>query len=147
VEIIDDKGKKIFKTKTWDYVINKEQNKKNLEKFCGFNKSESKLLKEFHSNLDKNYETLLKRMVSQVLNEKTDKLRFPNLVEDWEIKIYNMTNKVINNLSPTFLNLNDTININDYLKIKTIEFRNQSKCEVIDGYAMKKKRLFKIYAK
>ena len=138
VEIIDDKGKKIFKTKTWDYVINKEQNKKNLEKFCGFNKSESKLLKEFHSNLDKNYETLLKRMVSQVLNEKTDKLRFPNLVEDWEIKIYNMTNKVINNLSPTFLNLNDSININDYLKIKTIEFRNQSKCEVIDGYAMKK---------
>ena len=42
-------------------------------------------------------------MVSQVLNEKSDKLRFPNLVEDWEIKIYNITNKVINNLSHLFL--------------------------------------------
>ena len=138
VEYMNEKGKKIFKTKTWDYVVNKERNEKNIEKFCGFIKSESQLMREFHYNLDKDYETLLKRMINQILNEKADKLKFPNLLEDWEVQIYNMTNKVINNLSPSFLNLNDSININDYLKIKTIEYRNQSKCEVIDGFAMRK---------
>ena len=138
VEYNDENGNKIFKTKTWDYVRNKKKNEINIDKFCGFNKTESKLLKEFHHNLDKNYEMLLKKMVNKILTEKSNKIKFPNLVEDWEIKIYNITNKVINNLSPSFTNLNDSIDINDYLKIKTIEFRNQSKCEVIDGYAMRK---------
>ena len=44
----------------------------------------------------------------------------------------------MNNLSPSFLNLGDTININDYIKIKTLVYRDQSKCEVIDGYALRK---------
>ena len=131
-------NKRIFKTKTWDYVKNKKKNMNDIDNFCGFNKCESKLLKEFHDNLNKNYETLLQKMIYQVLNEKIDKLKYPSMAEDWGNIIYDLIKQVINNLSPTFLNLNDTININDYLKIKTLEFRDQSKCEVIDGYALRK---------
>ena len=131
-------NKRIFKTKTWDYVKNKKKNVKEIDNFCGFNNYESKLLKEFHDNLNKNYETLLQKMIYQILNEKVDKLKYPSLAEDWGKIIYDLINRVINNLSPTFLNLNDTININDYLKIKTLEYRDQSKCEVIDGYALRK---------
>ena len=138
VEYIDDKGNRIFKTKTWDYVNIKNRNKDKIDTFCGFNKNKSQLLQDFHDNLNKNYENLLEKMIYRVLNEKTDKMKFPNLAEDWSKIIYNLINKVINNLSPTFQNLNDSININDYLKIKTLEFRDKSICEVIDGYAMKK---------
>ena len=143
VEYMDENGNKIFKTKTWDYAFNKKKNVIHLEKFCGFNNSESKLLKDFHKNLDKNYEFLLEKMIKQVLTEKTDKIKYPNLFEEWGKIIYDLTSKVINNLSPTFQNLNDSININDYLKIKTIEYRDQSKCEVIDGYALRKNNFTK----
>jgi hypothetical protein len=138
VEYNDEKGNKIFKTKEWDYVKNKKKNENNIDKFCGFNKTESNLLKEFHSNLDKNYQMLLKKMVNKILTEKSNKIKFPNLISEWENTIYDITNQVINNLSPSFTILNDNIDINNYLKIKTIEFKNQSKCEVIDGYAMRK---------
>ena len=131
-------NKKIFKTKTWDYVKNKKKNTEDIDNFCGFNKYESKLLKEFHDNLNKNYGTLLQKMIYQILNEKIDKLKYPSMAEDWGKIIYDLTYEVINNLSPTFLNLNDTININEYLKIKTLEFRDQSLCKVIDGYALRK---------
>ena len=128
----------MFKIKTFDYVKNKKKNMENIDNFCGFNKYESKLLKEFHDNLNKNYETLLQKMIYQVLNEKIDKLKYPSMAEDWGNIIYDLIKQVINNLSPTFLNLNDTININDYLKIKTLEYKNQDKCKVIDGYALRK---------
>jgi hypothetical protein len=78
-------------------------------------------------------------MINKILTEKSDKIKFPNLSQDWNKCIFKLTQDVINNLSPTFQNLNDSININDYIKIKTIETRNNEKTgEVIDGYAMKK---------
>ena len=138
VEYCDKKGKKIFRTKAWDYVKNRKKNKKNIEAFCGFNKYESQLFKDFHENLNKNYEILLQKMINIVLNEKSDKLKYHHLVDDWGKTLYNITSQVINNLSPSFLNLGDTININDYIKIKTLVYRDQSKCEVIDGYALRK---------
>ena len=97
-------NKRIFKTKTWDYVKNKKKNVKEIDNYCGFNNYESKLLKEFHDNLNKNYETLLQKMIYQILNEKVDKLKYPSLAEDWGKIIYDLINRVINNLSPTFLN-------------------------------------------
>ena len=143
VEYMNDSGNKKFKTKTWDYCVNKKKNVKKTEKFCGFNKPESKLLEQFHKNLDENYQTLLKKMINQILNEKSDKVKYPNLLEDWGKTIYDLTSRVISNLSPTFQNLNDSININDYIKVKAIEYRDQSLCEVIDGYAMRKNVLAK----
>ena len=141
VECFDEKGKntKVFKTKTWEYINVKSKNKEKIDNFCGFKDYQSISLKNFHDNLDENYIELLKKMINRILNEKSDKNKYPNLTQDWNKCIFKLTRDVINNLSPTFQNLNDSININDYIKIKTIETRTNEKTgEVIDGYAMKK---------
>ena len=109
---------KCLKLKHGIYAMNKKKNTTNLEKFCGFLNPQSKSLREFHSNLEQNYELLLEKMINRVLKEKTDNSKFPNLVKDWGKIIFHLTKKVINNLSPTFQSLNDSININDYLKVK-----------------------------
>ena len=49
-----------------------------------------------------------------------------------------MTKAVIDNVSPSFQDLNDSIDINKFIKIKLIKYHDQSLCEVIDGYAMQK---------
>ena len=146
VECLDEKGKnsKVFKTKTWEYVNVKSKNREKIDNFCGFNKYQSQLLKDFHDNLDENYKDLLEKMIYRMLNEKSDKTKYPNLAQDWSKTIFKLTRNVINKLSPTFQNLNDSININDYIKIKTIETRVSEKTgEVIDGYAMKKNVVIK----
>ena len=138
VEYRNDKGNKIFETKTWDYIKNRKENQNDIEKFCGFNNIEGTTLKNFHNNINKNYEMLLEKMVYQVLTENSDKSNYPNLCKDWGKIIFRLTKTVINNVSPSFQDLNDSININDYIKIKLIKYHDQSKCEVIDGYAMQK---------
>ena len=138
VEYRNDKGNKIFETKSWDYVKNKKKNQNDIDKFCGFNNIDKTLMKNFHENINKSYETLLEKMIYQVLNENSDKSAYPNLAKKWGKIIFQLTKTVINNVSPSFQDLNDTININDYIKIKLIKYHDQSLCEVIDGYAMQK---------
>ena len=138
VEYRNEKGKKIFKTKTWDYVKNRKKEQNVIDKFCGFNNSEKSLMKEFHDNINKNYENLLENMIYKVLNDNSDKSKFPNLAKDWGKTIFSLTKTAIDNVSPSFQDLNDSIDINEYIKIKIIEYKDQSKCEVIDGYAMQK---------
>ena len=137
VEYRNDKGNKIFETKTWDYVKNKKKDQNNIDKFCGFNNIENTLTKKFHESINKNYETLLEKMIYQVLKEKANK-EFPNLAKDWGKIIFKLTKTVIDNVSPSFQDLNDSIDINEFIKIKLIEYHDQSLCEVIDGYAMQK---------
>ena len=137
VEYRNDKGNKIFETKTWDYVKNKKKAQNNIDKFCGFNNIENTLTKKFHESINKNYETLLEKMIYQVLNEKAGK-EFPNLAKDWGKIIFKLTKVVIDNVSPSFQDLNDSIDINKFIKIKLIKYHDQSLCEVIDGYAMQK---------
>ena len=138
VEYRNDKGNKIFETKSWDYIKNKKKSQNFIEKFCGFNKAENTLLKEFHDNINKNYEVLLEKMINTVLNEYSDKANYPDLSKEWGKIIFQLTKTVINNVSPSFQDLNDSININDYIKIKLIKYHDKSKCEVIDGYALQK---------
>ena len=138
VEYRNDKGNKIFETKSWDYIKNKKKNQNEIDKFCGFNNIENTALSKFHHDINKNYEKLLEKMIIKVLNENSDKTKYPNLASDWAKVIFNLTKTVINNVSPSFNDLNDSININDYIKIKVIKYLDQSKCEVIDGYAMQK---------
>ena len=138
VEYRDEEGNKKFETKTWDYVKNRKKEQNDIDKFCGFNRTEKPLMKEFHDNINKNYETLLEKMVYKVLNDNSDKSKFPNMAKDWGKTIFRLTKTVIDNVSPSFQALNDSIDINEYIKIKIIEYKDQSKCEVIDGYAMQK---------
>ena len=138
VEYRNDKGNKIFETKTWDYVKNIKKNQNDIDKFCGFNNIDGTSLQNFHNTINKNYEILLEKMINQVLNENSDKSNFPYLSKNWGKVIFSLVKTVINNVSPSFQDLNDSININDYIKIKLIKYHDQSKCEVIDGYAMQK---------
>ena len=138
VEYRNDKGNKIFETKTWDYVKNKKKNQNDIDKFCRFNTIDDTSLKNFHNTINKNYEVLLENMINKVLTENSDKSNFPSLSKKWGKIIFNLIKTVISNVSPSFQDLNDSIDINDYIKIKLIKYHDQSKCEVIDGYAMQK---------
>ena len=138
VEYRNEKGNKIFETKTGDYVKNRKKEQNDIEIFCGFNNSEKSSMKEFHDNINKNYENLLEKMVYKVLKDNSDKSKFPNLEKVWGKTIFRLTKTAIDNVSPSFQDLNDSIDINEYIKIKIIEYKDQSKCEVIDGYAMQK---------
>ena len=133
----NDDGEKKFETKTWGYVKNKKYDQINTDIFCGFNNIENTLTKEFHDNLNKTYECLLEKMIDKVLNEKADS-KFSCLSKNWGNIIFKLTKNVIDNVSPSFQDLNDSININEYIKIKLIKYRDQSLCEVVDGYAMQK---------
>ena len=44
----------------------------------------------------------------------------------------------MNRISPSCRDLNDSMNINDYIKIKTIKYKNKSLCRLIDGIALRK---------
>ena len=137
VEYRNDKGNKIFETKTWDYVKNKKYEQNNIDEFCGFNNLENTLTKEFHDNLNKTYETLLEKMIYKVLNEKADS-KFSYFAKSWGNILYKLTKTVIDNVCPSFQDLNDSININEFVKIKLIKYHDQSLCQVIDGYALQK---------
>ena len=44
--------------------------------------------------------------------------------------------ETISNLRPCSKYLNDSLDINNYLKIKIIPYKDSSKCQVIQGYAL-----------
>ena len=60
-----------------------------------------------------------------------------NLTIKWNIIIENLVLKVIEYIKPSSKYLNDTLNIMDYIKIKTIEAEYESK--IIKGFIMKKR--------
>ncbi len=138
VEYQNEEGNKRFETKTWEYVKNREEIQ-DSNKFCHFNKKEdTTLMDKFHQSINDNYEILLNKMINKVLTEKTDKNKYPYLSKEWGEVIFELTKKVIANVSPSFQDLNDSIDINEYIKIKTIPYYDKSKCQVIDGFAMQK---------
>ena len=124
VEYTNDKGNLIFETNTSDYIKNKKKN--NIEQFCGFTEKMPQSMKDFHNNLNKKYEILLEKMVNQILTEGMDKTKFPNLKEEWGQIIFTSAKAVINNICPSYQDLNDSLNINDLVKIKLISYHDHS---------------------
>ena len=85
------------------------------------------------SAIESNYDLLVKSYIENTL--KSENII---LYDKWNNKIIDLVKKSISLVSPSFKYLNDTMNINDYIKIKILPYKDTSLSRVIDGYAMQK---------
>ena len=115
-------------TKLSEYCKKAEQEREDNLRFLRLNiESEKENLK----NLNTYSEILIRSIIEQILKSE-------GLMEKWLKLVYYLTMKTINNVSPTFQDLKDSLNINDYVKIKLIDYKDSSLSRFIDGYAMNK---------
>jgi len=105
--------------------------KKDNEKFLDMGDFQKE--NEMKKNLVHNYDVIIQNMVKSVLKEYFD----DNIVEEWKDVIYNIIVKVINNLRTSYLFLEDSLDINKYIKVKQIEYKDNSLSEVIPGLVIK----------
>ena len=123
INIYTEITKESFYCKTYDNEYFSCQN------FLASKKSmfEEQLLKDSQNN----YELIMKTFINYFLN-----IKFKNkkIVEEWKNIIYKLVKEVINNLRPCSRYLNDSLDINNYLEIEIIPYKDNSKCKVIKGY-------------
>jgi len=115
-------------TKLADYCKKAEVEREENLNFLKLNLEEER---ENMKNLNTYSEILIKCIIEQILKSE-------GLYDQWFKLVYYLTLKTINNVSPTFQDLKDSLNINDYVKIKIIEYKDASLSRFIDGYAMNK---------
>ena len=134
ISSIDDNIKNLKReTKLSEYCKKAKKENEESYKFLMF---KDKIKEEqVKSNIEACYNTIVRGYIETVL--KND-LQNPNLFDNWYEKIIQIVNKVMNRISPSCRDLNDSMNINDYIKIKTIKYKNKSLCRLIDGIALRK---------
>ena len=83
------------------------------------------------------YELIIKTFINYVL-----KINFHDetIVNEWKNIIYILIKETISNLRPCSRYLNDTLDINNFIKIKLIPYKDNSMCQVIQGYVLDKKK-------
>ena len=127
IDSINDKIKNLKReTKLYEYC---KKAKKDTEECYKFLQMEKKQEEPIKAAIENYYEYILRNIIEKELKDG---------LERWSDKIYELTKKAIGQVNPSFRDLKDTLNVNDYIKIKTIMFKDQSLCKVIDGYAFQK---------
>ena len=112
-----------------EYTKKTKQNDEDCQKFLGF--KDKKNEKEIKTNIEKCYENI----INNYLNDKISKCE----IKKENIKsLIDFIKKIINNLSPSFRYLKDSMNINDYIKVKIIKYKDFSLSKVVAGFAMTK---------
>lgn len=105
--------------------------KKDFEECVKFLQMDKKLEEPVKLNLENYFDLLLKQIIENVF-------KIEGINEKWVDKIFEITKKAIHQVNPSFRDLKDYLNINEYMKIKTIYHKDISFCKVIDGFAFQK---------
>ncbi len=100
------------------------------------NNFESQLL----VNMNDTYELIMKTLINYVLKINFDD---ENIISEWKNIIYILVKETLSNLRPCSINLNDSLDINNYIKIKIIPYKDTSMCQVIQGYVLQNKKKIK----
>ena len=108
-----------------------EKSKNNNQKFLEINDWEKE--NELKKNIVNTYDIIIQNMVKSVLKEYFDE----NTVTEWKNVVYKIIIGVINNFRSSYLLLDDSLDINKYIKIKQIEYKDNSLSEVIPGIVIK----------
>ena len=87
--------------------------------------------KNIRDNLEKCYDNIITNYIS-------NKLSNCNVEKQYKISLMQNIKRIINNLNPSFKDFKDSMNINDYIKVKIVENKDFSYSKVIDGFAMTK---------
>ena len=134
VEYRDPKdNSKSFVTKLFDYVKNDKNNKEKIKKFIGLQENDKNTM--YDKKINEIYLMFAKETIGKILKSSE---KYPNLYEEWGELITKLTLEAVDNVSPSFQDLKDSIDINEYIKIKTISYSDKSLSRVIDGYAFQK---------
>ncbi len=123
------------------YFYNIYENSK-IENIKFLNFENIKKENEIKNNINNIYELILKNLIRNVLDEYFDTI----VVNEWKNILFSLIIEVINNLRSSSFFLNDSININKYIKIKIMPYKDNSQCKVIPGFIMKK-NIFKYIKK
>ena len=108
-----------------------EVSKKNNEKFLEIENWQKE--NEIKKNIDNTYDIIIQNLIRNVLNEYFN----DNIVLEWKNSIYKIIIEIINNLRNSYLFLDDKLDINKYIKIKLIDYKNNSLSEAIPGLVIK----------
>ena len=81
------------------------------------------------------HELIMKNLIKNILDEYFSKA----IVEEWENILFALIKEVINNIRTNSMILNDSLNINKFIKIKIIPYKDNSMCKVIPGFVMTNK--------
>ena len=97
-------------------------------KFLGLKNKECE--DKIKDNLDKCYKNIITNYISNRISNC-------NIEEQYKTTLIKNIKEIIENLNPSFKDLKDSMNINDYIKVKIVENKDFSS-KVIDGFAMTK---------
>ena len=127
-----DKSLMNFETKLNSFCRTYYPIKKKNEQFSKFiNQNYEESIKQ---DSNSNYGNLLKILVKNILFKHLEEKE----ANEWYLVIYLLVKQAINNIRPSYRFLKDSLNINEFIKIKTIPFKDKSLCQVIEGFAMQK---------
>ena len=114
-----------------EYTKKTKKEDEDCQNFLGLNKKEEEKIKKNIENCYKNIITnYIKEKITNNKNINTNVINLDMLIEFITI--------IIDNLSPSFRDLKDSMNINDYIKVKLINYNDFTKSKVIDGFALTK---------
>ena len=91
-------------------------------------------------NMNDTYELIMKTLINYAL-----KINFydENIISEWKNIIYILIKETLSNLRPSSKDLNDSLDINNFIKIKIIPYKDTSMCQVIQGYVLNNKKKVK----
>ena len=122
-------------TKLDNYVITYNNSVSRINKFSQLDNDKDETIQLYNIRLNETYLNLVKSAIKKVLDSST---KFNDLYLKWGDLLLKLTTEAIENISPSCQDLNDTINITEYIKVKTVLFQDNSMSRVIDGYAFQK---------
>ena len=133
IQTIEQKTKFLEMRETF-YCKNIFSNQSDWQNFLASenNNFENKLL----INMNDTYELIMKTLINYVIKINFDDEK---IISEWKNIIYILIKETISNLRPCAKYLDDSLDINDYIKIKIVPYRDTSMCQVIQGYALHNK--------
>ena len=99
------------------------------QKYLGLKNKERE--EKIKNNLEECYENIITNYISK-------KISNCNIDKEFKSNLISNIKKIIKDLNPSFKDLNDSMNINDYIKVKIVENKDFSYSKVINGFAMTK---------
>ena len=133
-----EKGKKPFIEMRETYFCRKIKDYQTLwEKYLDNKKNMFE--NQLFININNIYDLVIKALISYILSINFNDEK---IVEEWKTIIYNLIKEAISNLRISSKLLNDSLDINNYIKIKLIEYKDNSLCKVIKGYILQTKKIF-----
>ena len=131
INLINDNMKNLKReTKLSEYCKLTKKEKQECMKFLQMDKESER---KIQMNLDNYFDFLLSHVIEDIFKQE-------KINEKWIDPIFEVSKKAIFETSPSFRDLKDNLNINDYLKIKTIltKGKDQNTCKIINGFAFQK---------